>query len=140
MFGEGQDSVTSLPASLALARPPSLVLEHLKSSSLGRDVLLECRVRQPQAQDTSLLWLREEAPVVEGDRLRLVEGQASLGLLISGLTQQDWGRSAQHTEQESQNEQIDSTKNYSFLCSKNAILPPKWKVSSSWVLKMFNFS
>ena len=97
VFGEGQDSVTSLPASLALARPPSLVLEPLKSSSLGRDVLLECRVRQPQAQDTRLMWLREEAPVVEGDRLRLVEGEASLGLLLSGVTEQDWGRSEEDT-------------------------------------------
>ena len=92
-FGTNSSSVTSTPASLALLRAPQLLLESVKTASMGSDVVFNCQVVGPVSPDTTLLWLRGEEPVgEESEHIRLISSPEGLGLLLKGVTQKDLGR------------------------------------------------
>ena len=92
-FGSNSSSVTSTPASLTLLKAPQVILESLKTASMGSDVVFNCQVAGPVSPDTTLLWLHEEEPVgEENEHIRLISSSGGLGLLLKGVTQKDLGR------------------------------------------------
>ena len=93
-FGTNSSSVTSTPpASLSLLKAPQVLLESVKTASMGSDVVFSCQVVGPVSPDTTLLWLRGEEPVgEESEHIRLISSAEGLGLLLKGVTQKDLGR------------------------------------------------
>ena len=92
-FGTNSSSVTSAPAPLALLKAPQVLLERVKTASMGSDVVFNCQVEGPVSPDTTLLWLQGEEPVgEENEHIRLISTPQGLGLLLRGVTQKDLGR------------------------------------------------
>lgn len=92
-FGTNSSSVTSTPASLALVKAPTVLLDSIKTASMGSDVVFNCQVAGPVSPDTTLLWLHGEEPVgEENEHIRLISSPEGLGLLLKGVTRNDLGR------------------------------------------------
>lgn len=92
-FGTNSSSVTSAPAPLALFKAPQVLLERVKTASMGSDVVFNCQVEAPVSPDTTLLWLQGEEPVgEENEHIRLISTPQGLGLLLRGVTKKDLGR------------------------------------------------
>merc|ERR1712038_61768 len=104
VFLDGNEMVSSLPASLSLIRKPVVKVETEKWTSLGQDVILECATRAVSNR-TRLVWLRSTGgqakdldPVDEGGRLEVVtqykDWQRTSRLLIKKLEVGDIGEYA----------------------------------------------
>merc|ERR1712088_18966 len=104
VFSDGNEMVSSLPASLTLIRKPVVKVETEKWASLGQDVILECATRAVSNR-TRLVWLRSTGgkakdldPVQEGGRLEVVtqykDWQRTSRLLIKKLEVGDIGEYA----------------------------------------------
>merc|ERR1712061_224051 len=104
VFSDGNEMVSSLPASLTLIRKPVVKVETEKWTSLGQDVILECATRAVSNR-TRLVWLRSTGgkakdldPVDEGGRLEVVtqykDWQRTSRLLIKKLEVGDIGEYA----------------------------------------------
>merc|ERR1712115_547756 len=104
VFSDGNEMVSSLPASLTLIRKPVVKVETDKWASLGQDVILECATRAVSNR-TRLVWLRSTGgkakdldPVDEGGRLEVVtqykDWQRTSRLLIEKLEVGDIGEYA----------------------------------------------
>merc|ERR1712165_296636 len=104
VFSDGNEMVSSLPASLTLIRKPVVKVETEKWTSLGQDVILECATRAVSNR-TRLVWLRSTGgkakdldPVEEGGRLEVVtrykDWQRTSRLLIKKLEVGDIGEYA----------------------------------------------
>merc|ERR1712004_408048 len=104
VFSDGNEMVSSLPASLTLIRKPVVNVETEKWTSLGQDVILECATRAVSNR-TRLVWLRSTGgkakdldPVEEGGRLEVVtqykDWQRTSRLLIKKLEVGDIGEYA----------------------------------------------
>ena len=92
-FGTNSSSVTSSPASLALLKAPQILLEGVKTATLGSDVVLNCQLAAPVSPDTTLLWLHRQEPVgEENEHVGLLSSPGGLGLLLRGVTREDMGR------------------------------------------------
>merc|ERR1712115_5049 len=104
VFSDGNEMVSSLPASLTLIRKPVVKVETEKWASLGQDVILECATRAVSNR-TRLVWLRSTGgkakdldPVDEGGRLEVItqykDWQRTSRLLIKKLEVGDIGEYA----------------------------------------------
>merc|ERR1712115_472992 len=104
VFSDGNEMVSSLPASLTLIRKSVVKVETDKWASLGQDVILECATRAVSNR-TRLVWLRSTGgkakdldPVDEGGRLEVItqykDWQRTSRLLIKKLEVGDIGEYA----------------------------------------------
>ena len=103
VFSDGNELVSSLPASLTLIRKPVVKMDSERWASLGQDVILNCATRAVSNR-TRLVWLRSTGkagdldPVVEGGRVEVVtqykDWQRTSRLLIKNLEVGDFGEYA----------------------------------------------
>ena len=103
VFSDGNELVSSLPASLTLIRKPVVKIESERWASLGQDVILNCATRAVSNR-TRLVWLRSNGktgdldPVVEGGRVEVItqykDWKRTSRLLIKNLEVGDFGEYA----------------------------------------------
>ena len=105
VFADGQDIVSSMPASLTLIRRPVVTSDRERWASVGQDVILQCSTRAASNR-TRIAWLRcgtggagqDLQPVVLGGRLSVVssyrDGTRSSSLLFKDLNEKDFGEYA----------------------------------------------
>merc|ERR1712088_1140300 len=103
VFSDGNELVSSLPASLTLIRKPVVKMDSERWASLGQDVILKCATRAVSNR-TRLVWLRSNGktgdldPVEEGGRVEEVtqykDWQRTSRLLIKNLEVGDFGEYA----------------------------------------------
>jgi len=103
VFSDGNEIVSSLPASLTLIRKPVVKMESERWASLGQDVILNCKTKAVSNR-TRLVWLRSNGkegdlePVKEGERLEVItqyqDWQRTSRLLLKNVKVDDYGEYA----------------------------------------------